>query len=91
LIQTGHDAQQVWLRVNDNGCGMSALTLSRAFEAFFTTKAVGKGTGLGLSLCYSIVKAHGGSIDIQSTPEVGTQVKVCFPTDATFSKEDPSS
>jgi signal transduction histidine kinase len=79
LIQTGSDAQKVWLFVNDNGCGMTAQTLGRAFEAFFTTKPVGKGTGLGLSLCYSIVKAHGGTIEIQSTPGLGTQVQVCFP------------
>jgi signal transduction histidine kinase len=73
--------------VNDNGCGMTEQTLSHVFEAFFTTKVVGQGTGLGLSLCYSIVKAHEGTIDIQSTPGIGTQVQVCFPLDATFNKE----
>jgi signal transduction histidine kinase len=84
LIQTGADTQRAWMFVNDNGCGMSAQTLSHVFEVFFTTKVVGQGTGLGLSLCYAIVKAHEGSIDIQSTLDVGTQVKVCFPLDATF-------
>ncbi len=87
LIQTGADAERAWMFVNDNGCGMTAQTLSHVFEAFFTTKLVGQGTGLGLSLCYAIVKAHEGSIDIQSTPGAGTQVQVCFPLDATFTQE----
>jgi signal transduction histidine kinase len=81
LIETGAEAGHAWMCVSDNGCGMTAQTLSHVFEAFFTTKMVGQGTGLGLSLCYSIVKAHAGSIDIQSTPEVGTQVQVRLPLD----------
>lgn len=53
--------------------------LERAFEAFFTTKPAGKGTGLGLSLCYSIMKRHEGSIEIDSTPGAGTRVQAFFP------------
>ena len=87
LIQTGADTEHAWMFVNDNGCGMTPQTLSHVFEAFFTTKVVGQGTGLGLSLCYSIVKAHEGTIDIQSTPGVGTQVQVRFPLEPTFTQE----
>jgi signal transduction histidine kinase len=87
LIQTGADSERAWMFVNDNGCGMTEQTLSHVFEAFFTTKVVGQGTGLGLSLCYAIVKAHEGTIDIKSTPGIGTQVQVCFPLDATFNNE----
>ena len=65
--------------VQDNGFGMDRTTLMRVFEAFFTTKPAGKGTGLGLSLCYSIMKKHGGTIEIESTPGVGTRVQVFFP------------
>jgi signal transduction histidine kinase len=67
----------VRLTVADNGCGMSQDTLSRVFEAFFTTKR--KGNGLGLSLCYSIITGHGGTIEMDSTPGKGTQVKVALP------------
>ena len=67
----------VLLSVTDNGCGMSQETLNRAFEAFFTTKS--RGTGLGLSLCYSIVTGHGGTIEIESTPEKGTTVLAILP------------
>ncbi len=67
----------VHLTVADNGTGMNADTLNRAFEAFFTTKS--KGTGLGLSLCYSIITGHGGTIEIESTPDKGTQIQIILP------------
>jgi two-component system NtrC family sensor kinase len=80
-ITTRREQQFVRLTVQDNGRGMDQATLRRVFEAFFTTKPAGKGTGLGLSLCYSIMKMHGGNIEIDSTPDVGTRVQVLFPLD----------
>ena len=62
------------IEFEDNGTGISADTQARIMEPFFTTKGVGKGTGLGLSMAYSIVQQHGGSLDIHSTPGVGS----CF-------------
>jgi two-component system NtrC family sensor kinase len=66
--------------VADNGSGMDRGTLNRAFEAFYTTKS--KGTGLGLSLCYSIITGHGGTIEIDSAPNSGTQVRISLPLPA---------
>ena len=68
---------QVCFTVTDNGGGMDQETLNRAFEAFYTTKS--KGTGLGLSLCYSIITGHGGTIEIDSAPGQGTQVRIFLP------------
>jgi CheY-like chemotaxis protein len=48
-------------------------------EPFFTTKAVDKGTGLGLSITHGVIKAHGGTLEIASTPGQGTQAKVRVP------------
>ncbi|MBI5752280.1 MAG: HAMP domain-containing protein [Hydrogenophilales bacterium] len=75
------------LTVMDNGCGMDRGTLNRTFEAFFTTKS--KGTGLGLSLCYSIVTGHGGTIEIDSDPGVGTRVQVFLPLPVDDEAETP--
>lgn len=69
----------VELRVRDNGSGMEAHTLSRIFEPFFTTKAPGKGTGLGLSTVYGLMQRHGGFVDVESTPGVGTTFRLYFP------------
>ena len=71
----------VELCVSDNGCGMSAAVLERAFEPLFTTKPAGRGTGLGLPLCRSIAQAHGGRIDVQSKAGAGTRVTVWLPLD----------
>ncbi|MEI8170715.1 MAG: ATP-binding protein [Rhodoferax sp.] len=78
-ITTSVEAERACLMITDNGMGMNQKILNRAFEAFFTTKSAGKGTGLGLSLCYSIAQAHGGTIEIESTPGEGTKVTVFFP------------
>jgi two-component system, NtrC family, sensor kinase len=82
-ISTRSDQDRIVMTVEDNGHGMDQATLMRVFEAFFTTKSAGKGTGLGLSLCYSIMKKHGGSIEMESTPGVGTRVQVFFPLSET--------
>lgn len=82
-ISTRVDEGRVCMAVEDNGPGMEKEILDRAFEAFFTTKPAGKGTGLGLSLCYSIMKNHGGSIEIDSALGVGTCVRAYFPIEET--------
>lgn len=56
----------VRIRIKDSGQGMSSETISKIFDPFYTTKAVGEGTGLGLSIVYGIVQKHGGSIEVKS-------------------------
>jgi two-component system NtrC family sensor kinase len=60
--------------VADTGTGMSEAVLARAHEPFFTTKDPGRGTGLGLSMVYGFVRELGGSVTLDSTPDVGTTV-----------------
>jgi methyl-accepting chemotaxis protein len=72
-------APSVVVSVKDTGTGIPAENLNKIFEPFFSTKPVGKGTGLGLSLCFGIVEAHGGRIDVKSKVGEGTEVLVILP------------
>ncbi|ODT32061.1 MAG: hypothetical protein ABS53_08925 [Hydrogenophaga sp. SCN 70-13] len=67
------------LRVIDDGCGMDERVQRRMFEPFFTTKPVGQGTGLGLSVVLGLVEAHGGHIEVCSTPQKGTTITLWLP------------
>lgn len=72
-------AQQVWVEVEDDGCGIPADGLGRIFDPFYTTKPVGQGTGLGLSLSYGIVKKHGGTLQVTSAVGRGTCFRLTLP------------
>ncbi len=67
------------IEVSDKGVGIPAEHLSRVFDPFFTTKPVGSGTGLGLSIVHQVVEAHQGKVEIDSSPETGTTVRILLP------------
>jgi signal transduction histidine kinase len=70
-----------WVRVDvrDFGAGISSEVLPHVFEPFFTTKDVGEGTGLGLSVSWGIVQEHGGWIQVDTQPGVGSTFSVFLP------------
>ncbi len=67
------------ITVSDNGIGIPPENIPRLFEPFFTTKPPGQGTGLGLATAYGIVQQHGGTIGVDSHPNVGTTMEVWLP------------
>ncbi len=69
----------VEILVVDNGCGMREEILSRIFEPFFTTKAAGKGTGLGLAVVHGVIDQFRGLVEVESTVDVGTTMRLLFP------------
>ena len=78
--ERAHDC--VRIRIADNGCGIPQENLEKIFDPFFTTKEVGLGTGQGLAIARSIVvEKHGGTIDVESEPGVGTAFILNLPVE----------
>lgn len=67
------------LRIRDQGVGMSAEIMHRAFDPLFTTKAGSGHTGLGLSVVHAVVRGHDGFLTIESHPDKGTTVTLYLP------------
>ena len=79
----------VKITVADTGCGMDKEVLDRIFEPFFTTRKVNEGTGLGLSVVHGIIKSHGGSITVSSTPGKGTSFDIFLPKVDSIEIQEP--
>ncbi len=79
-VSTRSENNGVSIIVEDNGAGIPKSVQQKIFQPFFTTKPAGQGTGLGLSLSYDIIKAHGGSIDMESKEGEGTRFFIYLPT-----------
>ncbi len=71
--------KHIRIDVSDTGTGIPPEILEHIFDPFFTTKASGQGTGLGLSLVYSIVRTHGGYIEVSSDVNKGSTFSIFLP------------
>jgi two-component system sensor histidine kinase HupT/HoxJ len=90
-IRTVQEAEGLAIEISDNGAGVDEDSRSKIFDPFFTTKPVGEGTGLGLWISYrtglglwisySIVKEHGGTMEVEEAPGGGACFRVLFPSE----------
>lgn len=71
---------RIYIRIRDNGCGISPKISDKIFLPFVTDKHADGGTGLGLSVTYSLVKAHDGEISFESRQGEGTTFSINLPT-----------
>ncbi|HDL64414.1 MAG TPA: PAS domain S-box protein, partial [Proteobacteria bacterium] len=69
----------IMIKISDTGIGMDDEMKSRIFEPFFSTKDDKSGTGLGLSIVNGIVEKHGGWIEVESTPGLGSEFTIYLP------------
>ncbi len=81
-ITTRVEGAEAVVTIRDDGGGIAPEVLERIFEPFFTTKDVGGGTGLGLAISHGVVTAHGGRIEVESTPGAGATFRIVLPLPA---------
>lgn len=81
LTETVARNNRDWVVVSvlDTGVGIAKMEQTRIFEPFYTTKGNQGGTGLGLSVTYGIVTDHGGQIEVESQPGLGSKFTVWLP------------
>jgi len=80
LFEELKDGEYVLLKIRDSGSGVSEEDISHIFEPFYSKKKMGKsGSGLGLSVVWSVVKDHGGYINIETSENEGTEFTLYFP------------
>ena len=79
-LRTERVQEEVVIRIRDNGVGITADSMDKIFNPFFTTKPSGTGVGLGLSFSSDVVRQYGGSITAQSEPGEFTEMTIRLPT-----------
>lgn len=86
-IESRKENGNLKIEISDNGTGISPENMTKIFDPFFTTKPTGKGTGLGLAVCYGIITAHQGKIEVSQNESGGTSFFIFLPC----KKEDAAS
>ncbi|MEO6587896.1 MAG: ATP-binding protein [Pyrinomonadaceae bacterium] len=79
LIKTSNGGRDIIIEISDSGAGIDEENIKKIFDPFFTTKPAGKGTGLGLAVCYGIITAHGGKIEVFQNQNAGTTFFITLP------------
>ncbi|MEM9067684.1 MAG: response regulator [Myxococcota bacterium] len=92
-VETKFDPQraEVSFLVTDTGVGIPREHQAKVFEPFFTTKERDRGTGLGLSLCFEIVSAHRGRVELESEVGAGTTFQVILPLETGLAPQSRDS
>jgi two-component system sensor histidine kinase FlrB len=77
MLSAAKEGRRLRIGVRDSGPGIAPDAQARIFEPFFTTR--GQGTGLGLAIALGVARAHGGTIDVSSTPGEGSEFVMLLP------------
>lgn len=78
-IPNSKPGHYIILSVSDTGTGITTENIDKIFDPFFTTREPGKGTGMGLAVAQSVISAHKGWINVESTPGEGTSFRIYLP------------
>jgi signal transduction histidine kinase len=78
-IETKNGGGNITIEITDTGSGIRSDEAKHVFDPFFTTKAAGQGTGLGLAVCYGIVTAHDGTLELRPNEGAGATFVINLP------------
>jgi signal transduction histidine kinase len=78
-VETSRRGSQAVVTIADDGVGMDGIVAAQAFSPFFTGRPQSGAAGLGLSASLGLVESHGGTIELESRPGVGTTVEISLP------------
>jgi len=81
----GVEGEEVWIRVSDTGPGINPDEQARIFAPFYRSqpgRRFPQGMGLGLNIAYALAAAHGGRLEVDSTPGLGSHFTVWLPIDS---------
>lgn len=78
-IGAWRDGAEIVIEIGDTGPGIPEAHVSKIFDPFFTTRNDSRRSGLGLSVSHSIVRQHGGGVDVRTSPSNGTTFIVRIP------------
>ncbi len=81
VVQLTPDEDAVVVQVRDDGVGMDETTLNHAMDPFFSDRPAGRGMGMGLPRAKRLIEAHGGSLELRSTPNEGTVAILTLPVE----------
>lgn len=87
-VNVVQDGMSIVITIADNGCGIPAADLPKVKQKFYKANQTVRGSGIGLAVADEIVRLHGGTLDIDSTENVGTTVTIVIPISAEEKKED---
>jgi len=89
-LKTSYDSSEEYIEIliSDTGHGIRPEDRDKIFDPFFTTKDVGHGTGLGLAISYGIIKAHRGTISVESELDKGTSFTIRLPLNPMNGKDN---
>ncbi|MEZ5562165.1 MAG: CHASE4 domain-containing protein [Gammaproteobacteria bacterium] len=82
VVSTCSSGNGVEIGISDDGVGMESSVQARIFDPFFTTRPVGEGVGQGLSIAHSVIRKHGGTIEVDSAPGRGSSFRIYLPLEA---------
>ena len=76
-FRTGERGDEIVIAVSDTGKGVPESDVEKIFRPFFTARH--RGTGLGLAITRSIIERHGGRLEVESTPGIGSCFTIILP------------